>query len=1662
MARRRLNKKVALLGSAVFLLLALAAVAVISRLNRSPAPYLADGDAAWAAGDYEAACENYKKAYGLTPPQDAEGKVALAFKLVEVYQRLEQWPNVLQCWEAIITTDPQNMKARLAKLKYSYVLADSLGAAGRGANQSWGDVHTQAEETIKMAEEAGCLNDPESRWESSCGPAADRRWGSGNRSVGARLHFVKGRAALELARVGAVTSPGASLQEAETDLQEARSLDPNNAQAYHFLAQVFLERGDIGASRGSVDQKDAAEKQADAILAEGVRVAGGGPEAHIYLLTRKTSVAQRGGITAAREQMKVLEPQYEALVQRFASSPRAWAAQARFYSFCAAYLDSKTALEKLDKAIGAMERACALEGSNVEYLTLAASYQYRRFSIYRDIPALQKAVELAETALRLPDANDAPGPLQYAGWIHKYSLSSLLAKCCIERVLMLPPTDPARAGFLRRAEKAVHDIEQIQGSGENPEVLKWKGMLDLAHGQTGNAVRNLYAAYEQVKAGNAADEQDAFLSYMLARIFARTPELGAAVEFLGSALNSGIIMTKPEALLDYGDILFQAGSYDAALNAVNSFVERFGDNPRSRVLRIKVLVAGGHVTEAEEAIARLRPDDPNAVALDLALLRTQAEQLVTAMRREVPVGNAPLAFQPVGAGRSEDTDRAMLAELRENLRRQAGLMERVLQADPNAVGEKEVISLCQALVAQRDVDVAQGVVAAFLKRSPDSVAVLFYRGLLAEPDPAHCPEARRREIQEQAIKGIGDPVRRALELGSYYRQTQQWDEAVVQWQSVLEATAAPGAAETPAYLQARPLSPRPAAAGLLFDLACARKNWELATQVVDMARRDNLDDCGGRLFAARLADVRGDPAGALNYLEECLRERPLFSYGYMLRGNVKAELGREQESVADIQRAATLSPLDPMVAKALANAFSARHRKLGNKLSSEQQAETKEALERAILLDPRDTNVLAVYADFMAQTEPLKALALRQTLQNNAPSVANAVALGKLAAQMALKETDETRRKALFTVAETAFEQARQIEPSNQYALESYAEYFRAREQNDKARQLLVDSNDSQLLWRHYFRVGRLNEAKKLLEKMYAEDQNKIDALKGLVLVAEGASDKEAVQKYSEELLGLEDNVVNRLAQLRAYLDMGLVQEAGAKLQSFRAKYPNEPRAVLMEALVARRQGQLPRALELVNRYLAGEPQDASAWRLHGEISFLTGDAEHAILDFRKSRTLEDDPVTTVNLAKACLTTGRNDEAVDELRRLLGRSDAPLEARTLLESTYHRLGRTEALQQLYASTLAEFPDNVFWLNRAGAFAVEQKQYGRAEELYHKAYQLKQQAAANISAAEAVRDAQYGASLDGYLQALILAAGDSATGGGTWHPEKLDIVFQEAGKYVATSYAAVAFFRMAEAKKKLGDAAAVRDYCRQAVDKAWANDRLAVEMLMRVYLLVGADEVSQYCRQRLDRDPRSLAANFTLFSLASIQDKYDEAVGYVDTCIRLCGADANSVLDYTIKKGQLLTSAYGKTSDKRYLQQAIRVYQSLRAKMPKNRSVLNNLAYTLAQNDEQLTEALEYAKAALEQSPNEANFLDTYAYVLYKNGRNTEAAQSLAVAIQRCEATGAAAPDIYEHMGLVHEALGEKSKAQAAYRRALEVGGNALPAVVKERLHAALARLTPQE
>jgi Tfp pilus assembly protein PilF len=130
-------------------------------------------------------------------------------------------------------------------------------------------------------------------------------------------------------------------------------------------------------------------------------------------------------------------------------------------------------------------------------------------------------------------------------------------------------------------------------------------------------------------------------------------------------------------------------------------------------------------------------------------------------------------------------------------------------------------------------------------------------------------------------------------------------------------------------------------------------------------------------------------------------------------------------------------------------------------------------------------------------------------------------------------------------------------------------------------------------------------------------------------------------------------------------------------------------------------------------------------------------------------------------------------------------------------------------------------------------------------------------------------------------------------------------------------------------------------------------------------------------------------------------------------------------------------------------------------MPNNVSVLNNLAYLLAVNDRQLSRALTYGKNALDLQPDSPSLMDTYGFVLYKTGQHKQALIYLSAAAQRYQQSSQHVPyQVYEHIGLVREHLGQKTQAREAFQQALKAGSGVCPRRVAERLQGAVTRLAP--
>jgi tetratricopeptide (TPR) repeat protein len=1294
-------------------------------------------------------------------------------------------------------------------------------------------------------------------------------------------------------------------------------------------------------------------------------------------------------------------------------------------------------LKNIDKAIDVAEKAFALDKENVDCAIRAAAVNYVKYSAYGQTSYVHRAVEILNNALTLPDAQDKAGPKQWARRSSRITLYSLLARCYIEQVL-----EPKRSGIttesqkeqlMSKAREVVHQIEQLIGSGEDPTVVRWRGMLELAEGNRTDAIKKLYTTYEQYK---ASGRRDRLLSYWLAQIFKGSTEIGAANEFFLDALKppGGIHEQKPESLLDYAEVLLKLKSNTSALNVVRFFEDNYWVNNRSKVLRVMAYIGGGQFDEAEKELIDAAPDDPNTIKLNWELVWAKARKLQGAIAqkqsRDIIAQVVPEAGEqePLEVEAADTMTRAELAGYYDTL---GQLIEKLLPIEPNSVGIDSVTAVFRRYVRDGKLKEAEEFVDKYLEYFPDNVVAQFYKQTLGEPQSAEeLPPERVYEIEKNIRAAIADPVTRAVGLGTFYRNNDEPNKAIPEFKKALETYTAATDKEITELQRLAVIA--------LYEIALQNRDWQLAEQMTDITRRENLDGCQGNFYAARIAASKEQWEDAMTKINESLKQRPVFSYAYMLRSIVNAAIGNEYASIEDARKARSFNPTDGAIAKRLAFVLLERNEKLGDNATPEQVTETRDVLTRALALNPRDLQLLSFYAEYISDDEPERAMALRQYLQKRTPSVLNALLLGRMATRIAVKEKEEDARQkdAYIAIAASAFEQALAMEPQNKDVLNAYAEYYRLIGQDDKAEQLLTQSQDEKLLWNYYIRAGQFKQAKELLEQLYQADPKNSDIVKGLLLVADGTADEEGIRRYSDELLILEDNLGNHLFQVQAFLKIGLVKEAEQKMQSIRERYPGDSRVSLLDAWLAMRQGRLDKALDMANRSLETDDSSAVAWRLRGQINLIKANYSQAISDLKKSKLLLDEPTTRITLTRAYLWAGRSEDAITELEATIDDPKAPPDARALLEEVYWQLGRAEPLKRFYAQTLEKFPDSVEWHTRAGAFALTQREYDEAEQLYKEALQQsKKEGKLNRAA------------LSGYLK-VFLSDG------------RFGKLFKEASKYIDGEHASVAYFRMAEARMKVGDREAAIQYCRSAVDKAGTDEALAADVLRSMYNLVGPEAVRSYCSEKLEGDPASLSANYTMFNLMEIDGEYNKALDYLDKCIQLTGPASPHRLEYLIEKAKILAIIYSKTSDKTYLRSAVNEYESLLAEAPNNVGILNNLAYVLAENNQELPQALEYAERAYKLMPDNGGLLDTYAYVLYKNGRYSEAVEVQHAALQQFEQQSISAPvEVYEHLGMIKEKLEARDEALAAYKQALKVGADRLPQVVEERINSAIKRLS---
>lgn len=168
-----------------------------------------------------------------------------------------------------------------------------------------------------------------------------------------------------------------------------------------------------------------------------------------------------------------------------------------------------------------------------------------------------------------------------------------------------------------------------------------------------------------------------------------------------------------------------------------------------------------------------------------------------------------------------------------------------------------------------------------------------------------------------------------------------------------------------------------------------------------------------------------------------------------------------------------------------------------------------------------------------------------------------------------------------------------------------------------------------------------------------------------------------------------------------------------------------------------------------------------------------------------------------------------------------------------------------------------------------------------------------------------------------------------------------------------------------------------------------------------------------------------------------KNEYEESIQSLHKAIANLNRNENGTESFLAGVYFFLVANYSVLEDSVNIRKA---YDSLIKFSPNDPLGLNNYAYWLVENTEELDLALSLSARSLEISPDEPSYLDTYAWILYKQGHYEEARryQRRAVALASDDPQAI----LFEHLGDIEIKLGNKKEALANWRKALKVvGGN---------------------
>jgi len=149
---------------------------------------------------------------------------------------------------------------------------------------------------------------------------------------------------------------------------------------------------------------------------------------------------------------------------------------------------------------------------------------------------------------------------------------------------------------------------------------------------------------------------------------------------------------------------------------------------------------------------------------------------------------------------------------------------------------------------------------------------------------------------------------------------------------------------------------------------------------------------------------------------------------------------------------------------------------------------------------------------------------------------------------------------------------------------------------------------------------------------------------------------------------------------------------------------------------------------------------------------------------------------------------------------------------------------------------------------------------------------------------------------------------------------------------------------------------------------------------RALLRLGEEDRSEYMIQNvIERHPQTVSGLLEMGDLAIFRKDYRRAAEYYRKAVKMAPG--------VVRLRLILGGIY---SDMQQADRAISTYKAAVSVFPKSSILYNQLAWKLAENQNNLKEAKTYARKAVKYAPDDPNVKDTLAWIYYRQGEHKEA------------------------------------------------------------------------